>query len=69
MIRDDAKIIVTPTGIIDEALSDEYLEKLNEEARRYRSNDHVPESLYHPSGKEKRRTRRMLELRKRKGRL
>lgn len=69
MIRDDAKIIVTPTGIIDEALSDEYLEKLNEEARLYRSNDHIPERLYHPSGKESRRTRRMLELRKRKGRL
>ncbi len=69
MIRDDAKIIVTPTGIIDEALSDEYLEKLNEEARLYRSNDHITESLYHPSGKESRRTRRMLELRKRKGRL
>ena len=69
MIRDDAKIIVTPTGIIDEALSDEYLEKLNEEARLYRGNDHTPESLYHPCGKESRRTRRMLELRKRKGRL
>ena len=69
MIRDDAKIIVTPTGIIDEALSDEHLEKLNEETRLYRSNDHIPESLYHPSGKESRRTRRMLELRKRKGRL
>lgn len=69
MIRDDTKIILTPTGIIDEALSDEYLEKLNEEARLYRSNDHIPESLYHPSGKESRRTRRMLELRKRKGRL
>lgn len=69
MIRDDAKIIVTPTGIIDEALSDEYLEKLNEEARLYRGNDHIPESLYYPCGKESRRTRRMLELRKRKGRL
>lgn len=69
MIRDDAKIIVTQTGIIDEALSDEYLEKLNEEARLYRSNDHIPKNLYHPSGKENRRDRRMLELRKRKGRL
>lgn len=69
MIRDDAKIIVTPTGVIDEAPSDEYLEKLNEEARLYRNNDHIPESLYHPSGKESRRARRMLELRKRKGRL
>lgn len=69
MIRDDAKIIVTPTGIIDGALYDEYLEKINEEARLYRSNDHIPENHYHPSGKESRRTRRMLELRKRKGRL
>lgn len=69
MIRDDAKIILTPTGIIDEALSDEYLEKLNEEARLYRSNEHLPENHFNPSGKESRRTRRMLELRKRKGRL
>lgn len=69
MIRDNAKIIVTPTGIIDEELSDEYLEKLNEEASLYRSNDRIPENHYHPSGKESRRTRRMLELRKRKGRL
>nr|DAL77651.1 MAG TPA: hypothetical protein [Caudoviricetes sp.] len=42
MIRDDAKIIMTSTGIVDEALSDEYLEKLNEEARLYRGNDHIP---------------------------
>ena len=69
MIRDDAKIILTPTGIIDEPLSDEYLEKLNEEGRLYRSNEHIPENHFHPSGKESRRTRRMLELRKRKGRL
>ena len=62
-------IVVTSSGLVEEALSDEYLEKLNEEARLYRSNDHIPESLYHPSGKESRRTRRMLELRKRKGRL
>ena len=68
MIRDAVKIIVTPTSIIDEALSDKYLEKLNKEARLYRSNDHIPEN-HHPSGKESRRTRRMLELRKRKGRL
>lgn len=62
-------IVVTSLGLVEEALSDEYLEKLNEEANLYRSNDHIPESLYHPSGKENRRTRRMLELRKRKGRL
>lgn len=66
---EDINVVVTSSGLIEEALSDEYLEKLNEEANLYRSNDHIPESLYHPSGKEKRRTRRMLELRKRKGRL
>lgn len=70
MIRDDAKIIVTPTGVsLKEALIEEVVKALNEEASLYKSNDHVPESLYHPSGKENRRTRRMLELRKRKGRL
>ena len=37
MIKDAAKIIVTPTGIIDEALSDEYLEKLNAEAERVKA--------------------------------
>ena len=62
-------VVVTLSGLVEEALSDEYLEKLNEEANLYRSNDHIPESIYHPSGKESRRTRRMLELRKRKGRL
>ena len=66
---EDVNIVVTSSGLVEEALSDEYLEKLNEEANLYRSNDHIPESLYHPSGKESRRTRRMLELRKRKGRL
>lgn len=66
---ENVNVVVTSSGLVEEALSDEYLEKLNEEANLYRSNDHVPESLYHPSGKESRRTRRMLELRKRKGRL
>ena len=66
---EDVNIIVTSSGLVEEALSDEYLEKLNEEANLYKSNDHIPESLYYPSGKERRRTRRMLELRKRKGRL
>lgn len=66
---EDVNVVVTASGLVEEALSDEYLEKLNEEARLYRGNDHIPESLYHPSGKESRRTRRMLELRKRKGRL
>lgn len=62
-------VVVTLSGLVEEALSDKYLEKLNEEANLYRSNDHIPESIYHPSGKESRRTKRMLELRKRKGRL
>ena len=65
----DINVIISSSGLVEEALSDEYLEKLNEEARLYRSNDHITESLYHPSGKESRRIRRMLELRKRKGRL
>ena len=69
MIIDDAKIIVTPTCIIDKAFSDEYLEKLNEEASLYRSNDYIPKNHYHPSSQESRRTRRMLELRKRKDKL
>lgn len=70
MIRDDAKIIVTQTGVsLKEALTEEVIKALNEEASLYKSNDYIPESLYHPSGKENRRTRRMLELRKRKGRL
>lgn len=66
---EDINVVVTSSGLIEEALSDKYLEKLNEEANLYRSNDHIPENLYHPSGKESRRTRRMLELRKKKGRL
>lgn len=66
---EDINVVVTSSGLIEEALSDKYLEKLNEEANLYRSNDHIPESIYHPSGKESRRTKRMLELRKRKGRL
>ena len=70
MIRDDAKIIVTTTGVsFKEASIEEVVKELNEEASLYKSNDHVPDSLYYPSGKESRRTRRMLELRKRKGRL
>ena len=70
MIRDDAKIIVTTTGVsFKEASIEEVVKALNEEASLYKSNDHVPDSLYYPSGKEIRRNRRMLELRKRKGRL
>ena len=66
---ENVNVVVTSSGLVVGELSDEYLEKLNEEAHLYRSNDHIPESLYHPSGKERRRTRRMLELRKRKGRI
>lgn len=72
MIRDDAKIIVTPTGIsLKEALIKEAVKALNEEALNYINYD-IPEVKLGgnpPSGKENRRTRRMLELRKRKGRL
>lgn len=66
---EDVNVIIFSSSLVEEALSDEYLEKLNEEAYLYRSNDHIPDNLYHPSGKERRRTRRMLELRKRKGRI
>lgn len=70
MIRDDAKIIVTPTGIsLEEALTKEVVKALNEEALNYINYD-IPEVKLGgnpPSGKENRRTRRMLELRKRKG--
>ena len=72
MIRDDAKIIVTPTGVsLKEALTKEEVKALNEEASIY-MNYEIPEvklGSNPPSGKESRRTRRMLELRKRKGRL
>ena len=73
MIRDDAKIIVTPTGIsLKEALIKEVVKALNKEASIYMNYDEIPEVKLGgnpPSGKESRRTRRMLELRKRKGRL
>ena len=72
MIRDDAKIIVTPTGVsLKEALIEEVVKALNEEASIYR-NYEIPEIKLGgnpPSGKESRRTRRMLELRRKKGRL
>ena len=72
MIRDDVKIIVTPTGVsLEEVLTKEVVKTLNEEASIY-MNYEIPEVKLTgnpPSGKESRRTRRMLELRKRKGRL
>lgn len=72
MIRDDAKIIVTSTGVsLKEALTEEVIKSLNEEASNYMNYGIQEIKLVgnHPSGKENRRTRRMLELRKRKGRL
>lgn len=72
MIRDDAKIIVTPTGVsLKEALTKEVVKELSKEASNYINYD-IPEVKLGgnpPSGKENRRTRRMLELRKRKGRI
>lgn len=72
MIRNDAKIIVTPTGVsLEEALTKEVVKALNKEASNY-INYEIPEVKLGgnpPSGKENRRTRRMLELRKRKGRI
>lgn len=72
MIRDDAKIIVTPTGVsLKEVLIEEVVKALDEEASIY-MNYEIPElklGCNPPSGKESRRTRRILELRKRKGRL
>ena len=70
---EDVNMIVNSSGVIIEApLSDEYLEKLNEEAHLYKDYDDIPQLKFAgnpPSGKENRRTRRMLELRKRKGRI
>ena len=72
MIRDDVKIIVTLTGVsLEEVLTQEVVKSINEEASIY-MNYEIPEGMLGgnpPSGKENRRTRRMLELRKRKGRL
>lgn len=72
MIRDDAKIIVTPTGVsLKEALTKEVVKALNKEASIY-MNYEIPEVKLAgnpPSGKENRRTRRRSELRKKKGRL
>ena len=72
MIRDDAKIIVTPTGVsLKEALTSEEINAINEAHiyRGYYSIPHLQLAGNPHSGKERRRTRRMLELRKRKGRI
>lgn len=62
-------VVVTSSSLVEEALSNKYLERLNEEAHAYNNIPHLKLADNPPSGKEKRRTRRMLELRKRKGRL
>ena len=70
---EDINVVVNSSGVVIEApLSDEYLEKLNEEAHLYRDYNDIPQLRFAgnpPSGKENRRTRRMLELRRKKGRL
>lgn len=67
-----ANNIILSSGIsLKEALTKEVVKALNEEASIY-MNYEIPEVKLGgnpPSGKESRRTRRMLELRKRKGRL
>lgn len=72
MIRDDAKIIVKSTDVLlKDKMASEEINALNE-GHIYRGYDCIPQLKYAgnpPSGKENRRTRRMLELRKRKGRL
>lgn len=71
MIRDDVKIITSSGVSLEEALAKEVVNALNKEASNY-MNYEIPEVKLGgnpPSGKENRRTRRMLELRKRKGRL
>lgn len=72
MIRDDAKIIVTSTIVsLKEKMTSEEINAIKE-AHIYRDYDCIPNLKFlgnPPSGKENRRTRRMLELRKRKGRL
>lgn len=68
---EDVNVVVTSSGLIVGELSDEYLEKLNEEAHIY-MNYEIPEIKLGgnpPSGKENRRTRRRSELRRKKGRL
>lgn len=71
MIRDDVKIITSSGVSLKEALIKEVVNALNNEASNY-MNYEIPEVKLGgnpPSGKESRRTRRMLELRRKKGRL
>ena len=68
---EDVNTVVTSSGVsLKEALTEEVVKALNE-ASNY-MNYEIPEVKLGgnpPSGKENRRTRRMLELRKRKGRI
>ena len=68
----DINVVVTSSGVsLEEVLTKEVVKALNKEAYIY-MNYEIPEVKLGgnpPSGKENRRTRRMLELRKRKGRL
>lgn len=69
---EDINVVVTSSGVsLEEVLTKEVVKTLNEEASIY-MNYEIPEVKLAgnpPSGKENRRTRRMLELRKRKGRI
>ena len=69
MIRDAAKIIVTQTAV--SLMTSEEINAINEAHiyRDYESIPHLQLAGNPPSGKASRRARRMLELRKRKGRL
>lgn len=63
MIRDSAKIIVTQTGVsLKEALTEEVVKALNEEASIYMNYESPGLKICGnpPSGKEIRRNRRML---------
>lgn len=69
---EDINVVVTSSGVsLEEVLTKEVVKALNEEASIY-MNYEIPElklGCNPPSGKESRRTRRILELRKRKDRL
>ena len=69
---EDINAVVTSSGVsLKEVLTKEVVKALNEEASIY-MNYEIPEVKLAgnpPSGKENRRTRRRLELRKKKGRL
>ena len=69
---EDVNVVVTSSGVsLKEALTEEVVKAVNEEAYIY-MNYEIPEIKLGgnpPSGKENRRTRRMQELRRKKGRL